>query len=252
MFRKLVGAMLAATMVGGALPGIPARAQDGPMMAGPPVAVPGAVESGPGIALFPGRTVARVPAGCDCGDRHGVSRWYWHKTRCKRRLQEKLIGFPEEFVETTLGDSVYANGRTQVSNGEAARLVFYHYDFLDGSTELNHRGRDKLAVVMGTLPRTFAPIIVERTPREPGLDAGRRQVLLTRLASGPFPVPEQRVLVGPPIAHGLMGQEATLINNNRFNQVVQGASPAGAGVSSGATGFGFDASGLSGAASLGR
>ena len=43
--------------------------------------------------------------------------------------------------------AIGAGARTQVSNGLAARMVFYHYDFVDGTSQLNTRGRDKLAPI---------------------------------------------------------------------------------------------------------
>src|SRR5437868_12718642 len=52
--------------------------------AGPPVAMqPKALTPSPAAP-------PTVPAAgaCSCGDRHGVSRWLWHKNQCKRRLQE--------------------------------------------------------------------------------------------------------------------------------------------------------------------
>jgi hypothetical protein len=116
-------------------------------------------------------TFAGPPAGtCTCGDRHGLSRWRWHRTQCKRLLQEHLLGYAEEFNEWPLGACVDAQARTQATNGLAARMVFYHYDFEEGTSQLNVRGRDKLAAVAATLPTTFLPVVVERTPRAPGLD----------------------------------------------------------------------------------
>ena len=84
-----------------------------------------------------------------------MSRWWYHKTQCKRRLQECALGYPEEFNEWPLGSSLYAHGRTQVANGNAARMVFYHYDFVEGSPQLNVRGRDKLVEARQVAPREF-------------------------------------------------------------------------------------------------
>ena len=161
---------------------------------------------------FDSPPTAVPPAGtCTCGDRHGLSRWRWHRTQCKRHLQEHFLGYAEEFNEWPLGEALYAHARTQVANGAAARMVFYHYDFVDGTSQLNLRGRDKLAAVAATLPTTFFPVVVERTPTEPGLDQSRRSALLTQLAQGPFPVPAERVVIGPRIANGMTGFEAILI-----------------------------------------
>lgn len=188
------------------------------------------------------------PPGCTCKDRHGLSRWHWHRTRCMRKHQEAWLGYPEEFNEWPLGRAAYANAGVQVANGAAARMVFNDYDFVTGTSALNVRGRDKLGSTLARLPTTFDPIVIERTPRTPGLDQTRRLAILAELAGGPFPVPAERVLIGPPIANGLWGVEALLVNRNRLGAVAgqggfgSGLGGAGSGVGPGS----FDASGLTG------
>ena len=141
-----------------------ASAQEGPMAAAPlpaptlpgPAAEAGAAPVPAGRPAGLGTQVRRCPrAGtCTCGNRHGLSRWRWHRTQCKRHLQEHFLGYAEEFNEWPLGEALYAHARTQAANGLAARMVFYHYDFVDGTSQLNVRGRDKLAAVAATLPTT--------------------------------------------------------------------------------------------------
>jgi hypothetical protein len=203
--------------------------------------------TGPQPAASAPITPPPVP-GCSCGERQGISRWYWHKTQCKRKLQECALGYPEEFNEWPLGSSLYAHGRTQVANGNAARMVFYHYDFEEGRPQLNLRGRDKLAKMARLFPTSFAPIVIERTPVTPGLDDQRRAALLAELAGSRFPIPPERVVIGPPIAHGLTGFEAVVIYGNQLGALQQG-SAVGAGGFTGAQGF--DASGLTGSAGAG-
>jgi hypothetical protein len=191
------------------------------------------------------------PAGtCTCGNRHGLSRWRWHRSQCKQHLQEHFLGYAEEFNEWPLGESLYAHARTQAANGLATRMVFYHYDFVDDTSQLNLRGRDKLASVAATLPTTFFPVVVERTPAAPGLDQARRSALLTQLARGTFPVPAERVVIGPRIANGMTGLESVLTYGRQLSNLGSGGS-IGAGAAGAA---GFDASGLSGSAvgGLGR
>jgi hypothetical protein len=197
----------------------------------------------------PAVPAASQPGTCTCGNRHGLSRWRWHRTQCKRHLQEHFLGYAEEFNEWPLGEAAYAHARTQAANGLAARMVFYHYDFVDGSSKLNLRGRDKLAEVAATLPTTFFPVVVERTPNQPDLDQSRKSVLLAELGRGSFPVPSERVLIGPSIANGMTGFESLLIYGRQLSNLSSG----GAIGSSGAAGFvggglGFDAGGLSGSA----
>ncbi len=182
---------------------------------------------------------------CSCGQRHGLSRWWWHRTQCKRYLQECALGFPEEFNEWPLGSALYAHGRTQVGNGNAARMVFYHYDFVEGSGQLNVRGRDKLAKIGQLLPATFYPVVIERTPTTPGLDEQRRATILAQLSASRFPVPPERVLIGPPIAAGLTGFEAIIVYGNQIGALQSG----GAGGVGGYAGTaGLTAGGISGSA----
>jgi hypothetical protein len=178
-----------------------------------------------------------------------VGGWRWHWFESRRKHQEKYLGYPEEFNEWPLGRSVYAHAGTQVNNGAAARMFFYDYDFVDGTAELNLRGCDKLAVIGAQLPTNFFPVVIERTPKAPGLDQTRRLAILARLAGGPFPVPAERVLIGPPLATGRMGIEAIVVEQNRLGTVATGGAllgGAGAGTSVGASAL--DSSGLSGSA----
>ncbi len=207
----------------------------------------GALPAGP----FDSPPTAVPPAGmCTCGNRHGLSRWRWHRTQCKQYLQEHFLGYAEEFNEWPLGEALYAHARTQAANGLAARMVFHHYDFVDGTSQLNLRGCDKLAAVAATLPTTFFPVVVERTPTEPGLDQSRRLTLLTQLAQGTFPVPAERVVIGPRIANGMTGYEANFaIYPRQLSNLRSGGSigeRAAAGFVGGSSGF--DAGGLSGSA----
>jgi hypothetical protein len=219
-----------------------ARAQEVPVAPAP--LPPGAVVEGVSPAGHAAADAPVPPAGaCTCGDRHGLSRWRWHRTHCKRFLQEHFLGYPEEFNEWPLGEAAYAAARVQVSNGLAARMVFNHYDFVDGTAQLNYRGRDKLATVAVKLPTTFFPVVVERTPKQPGLDVERRDILLAEFARGSFPIPAQRVVIGPSLADGMTGVESLLIYGRQLQSLGSGGSVVGGGV-----GGGFDAGGLSGSA----
>src|SRR3954470_21822824 len=198
----------------------PAAAQE---IAGPVPPPPGALMSAPagsvpGLPPAPGCPVELAtprsapapamptpPPSYTCEDRERVGHWRWHWFESRRKHQEKCLGYPEEFNEWPLGRAVYAHAGTQVTNGAAARMFFYDYDFVDGTAELNLRGCDKLAAIGAQLPTNFFPVVIERPPKTPALDQTRRLPILARLAGGPFPVPAERVLIGPPLATGRMG-----------------------------------------------
>ncbi len=206
----------------------------------PPVIMP-QVEGQPMVTA----NASQPTPGCICGHRAGLFGWRRHTAACKRHWQEHFLGYMEEFNEWPLGASLYAHERTQVANGRLGRLTFYDYDFLNDSASLNTKGRQKLARVGSEIPRCFAPVIIEQTVRAPGLDEARRQTLLAELAQGPFPVPPERVIVGPPISTGLSGPEATVLFGAQLGQLAGGR--AGGMGAMGASGFngGFDSTGLS-------
>ncbi len=112
-----------------------------------------------------------------------------------------------------------------VANAAEAGLVLYHYDFVEGSSELNPRGGDQLAKVAAQLAVSPFPLIVERTPDDPALAESRRYAVLARLARGPCPVPSDRVLVGVPKAHGLSGTDAQVIAGNALGRTQQYGPP---------------------------
>jgi hypothetical protein len=253
-----MGSVQAQTMPPNPAPAMPAGPISVPLPAPTDPRSPSFARQPMGLETVPGPVSAAVPpapvtppaapAGCSCGNRHGVSRWWYHKTQCKRHLQENFLGYPEEFNEWPLGSSLYAHGRTQVANGNAARMVFYHYDFVDGGTQLNVRGHDKLVKIAKLLPASFYPVVIERTPATPGLDEQRRGLLLAELAGSPFPVPPERVIIGPPPAAGMTGYDAAVIYGNQL-QTLQAGGASGVGGYAGTPGL--NAGGLSGAAGFG-
>jgi hypothetical protein len=186
-------------------------------------------------------------AGCSCGDRRGMSRWWWHRTRCKRLLQDKLMGYPEEFNEWPLGMALTNSMRPQVANFVAASMVFYHYDFVDGTAQLNQRGHDKVVRVAQLMTTNFCPAIVERTTDTP-LDQKRGRAVLVALSAGSFPVPPERVLIGPALAGGMSGSESLVVYGNLLQNTAAGGNVGGANSSTGGGGGAAAASGLTGGA----
>jgi hypothetical protein len=137
-------------------------------------------------------------------------------SRVRHWLQDCFLGYREEFEAPPLGYFVYLHGETEVANGEAARMVLYHYDFVEGSDQLKPRGKYQLAKITALLPLNFNPVIIEATPEAPALDEARRAVVVRELAVGPFPVPAERVVIGRPLAIPLQGPEAERIYRNQL------------------------------------
>jgi hypothetical protein len=148
-----------------------------------------------------------------------IRSWHW------RRVQGKLLGYPEEFKPRPLGSSVYAMGRTMASNGAEARLALHDYDFVPGSAELTERGRDQLAKAAAQLAASPFPLVVERTPRDPALAGERRIAVIEALAASSFPVDADRVLVGQPAPFGMSGVNAQIISANALNRTQQYGPP---------------------------
>lgn len=159
-------------------------------------------------AVAPPPVVAGAPT---CTPGHCSHRSILARRRCKRHLQEVFLGFPEEFERPPLGAMLHDVNVAQVRKGEAAALTLRAYDFTAGSASLNTRGTDRLAAIASRLPVTFAPVIIERSG-DMALDAKRREMVLDALADGAFPIPNQRVVIGPSPSHGLRGDEAVILH----------------------------------------
>lgn len=138
--------------------------------------------------------------------------WKW------RRIQGKMLGYPEAYEPRPLGSALYEHGKIMTANAAAARLVLYHYDFFEGSSELTPRGLDQLAKYTAQLAASPYPLLVERTPADPGLAERRRYAVLAKLAISPSPMPSSRVLVGVPTPHGMSGIDAYIIGNNSLSR----------------------------------
>lgn len=148
-----------------------------------------------------------------------IRSWHW------RRVQGKLLGYPEEFKPRPMGSSVYAMGRTMASNGAEARLALYDYDFVPGSAELTERGRDQLAKAAAQLAVSPFPLVVERTPDAPSLAGERRIAVIEALAASAIPVDAGRVLVGQPAPFGMSGVNAQIVSANALNRTQQYGPP---------------------------
>jgi len=60
-------------------------------------------------------------------------------------------------------------------------------------------------------------VIVERS-RDAALDETRRAAVLAALSDGPFPIPPERVLIGPSISRGISGEEGLIIHGTELKR----------------------------------
>ncbi|HMF11150.1 MAG TPA: hypothetical protein VKE94_02560 [Gemmataceae bacterium] len=128
------------------------------------------------------------------------------------------LGFESEFEPAPFGASVYATYRSHVANGEAARMVLHHYDFVGDTATLNTKGQDQVAKIAAMLAHNAFPVIVERTPCNPAIAEARRLAVLKQFGQGGIPIPPERVVIGPSIGNGLRGGEAEIIYQNLLSQ----------------------------------
>jgi hypothetical protein len=213
----------------------PAGSLPGPANGTRPLGVwDGAGNHGATSSSSNGHYCSSQPYGCGCqrGSRCYGSCW----------------GLSEEFIPQPLGASLYASCNVQVANAIAARLMLYHYDFIEGSDQLNEKGRDRLLRLAGLLCASPAPLVIERTLYAPGLDEARRLSVLNALGHISVAVPVERVVIGPAMARGLDGIEAELIYQNLLIQTQSGGTREGAGGGSvgGSAGLGPNATGRPG------
>ncbi len=160
---------------------------------------------------------------------NGVRSWFTPPPYRKFRW----IKLPPEYVPEA-GENLNAVWATQISNGEAARMVLYHCDFVPGKPELTVRGYRQLAKWTQILERTPYPLIIEATPYQPELAEERRNFVLLQLADDG--IPEERVVVQLPPTRGLEGPDALSI---QLRQQSSFGGSGGSGAASGASGTSF-------------
>jgi len=175
----------------------------------------------------------------------------WHHWRNEKHAdcQAHMWGYHKEFEAPPLGATLHTHFRVMVANGEAANMVLYRYDFVDGSDSLNLHGRDQLTKIACIAAQNHFPIVIERTPEDPKVAEARRAAVLNLLSMNNIPVTPDRVVIGPSIATGLSGVDAIEINVRMMENLrVQGAAvpiPAGGGgIGTGAVGPGSIGTGI--------
>jgi hypothetical protein len=123
----------------------------------------------------------------------------------------------------------------QITNGLAAQLVFYRYDFVNVPTQraakpndfanLNPQGQRQLRRVADVMSRMPLPPVVIESSGNSQIDEARRQIVIAGLTDAMgSPVPAEWVVVDEPMAHPIAGEEATIIHENLLRQTEAGGS----------------------------
>lgn len=110
------------------------------------------------------------------------------------------------------GENLNTFWAIQVSNGEAARMVLYDFDFVPGQANLTPRGTRQLAKFADLLQQTPHPLIIQPSSEYPGLDEIRRNQVLCVLATMNLYIAEDRLIVRTPSSRGLDGIDAERIH----------------------------------------
>ena len=142
-----------------------------------------------------------------------LHRWLHHSAAT---LQDKWIGYPENFIEPPLGYYVTEQMTMQVAKADPHRFTLYRSDFLPGTDRFSPTGASRFNLMYSRLPGWLGPVSIEWTPDEPGLAESRRQVVLATLQMAGRPILPERVVIGPSPYPGAMGTEAV----NNFNNLI--------------------------------
>jgi hypothetical protein len=125
-----------------------------------------------------------------------------------KTVHEDFIGDPVLFDEPALGASANANRAVMKAKAEPHKFTFYRSDFLVDSTALSPSGAARIGRINASLACWLGPVIIEPTPDRPGLAESRKEAVIASLVMAGHLIDDGRVVIGPPIAPGLLGTDA--------------------------------------------
>ena len=167
---------------------------------------------------LPAAVQAQVPAESDrqaveCTRRGRLHRLFHHSAHT---IQDKFVGYPENFVEPPLGAYVNEQFAVQVAKADAHRFTLYRSDFLPGTSQFSPVGASRYNIMATRMSAWPGPIRIEWTPERPELAQARRQAIVETLIKSGQPIVADRVVVAPSPYPGAMGVEAM----NNFNNTI--------------------------------
>lgn len=171
------------------------------------LAAEAAEAQGPAPMVAPGPAPPPIPMPAQARPRRvgPIRRAFGH---VGRTIHRDFIGDPNLFEEPPLGTSL--NATFGVMRAKAAGHIFtlYHSDFLLDTATLTPVGASRMHRICGDLRGWLGPVVIEAMPDRPGLAESRREAVIALLRRAGHDVGEERVVVGPPVAPGLLGSDA--------------------------------------------
>lgn len=155
-----------------------------------------------------------APETAQAYQRPGLFHRLFHHTA--ETLQDKMIGYPDNFIEPPLGTYVREQFCLEVAKADPHRFTLYRSDFLPGTARFSPGGAARFNRMYARISAAPDPIIVEWTPDEPGLAQARRKAVLETFQKAGRSMPAERVVIGPSPYPGAMGVEAA----QHFNAVI--------------------------------
>jgi hypothetical protein len=168
------------------------------------------------IWLAPASALAQAPdptavQPAVCQRRGPIHRLFHHSAHT---LQDKMVGYPQAFIEPPLGYYLNEQLAVQVAKADPHRFTFYRSDFLPGTTAFSPAGASRFNVMRTRLPGWLGPITVEWVPDQPALAQARRAAVLASLNEAGLPTGSERVVIAPSPYPGARGVEAVETNAN--------------------------------------
>jgi hypothetical protein len=148
-----------------------------------------------------------------CNRRGPLHRLFHHSAHT---LQDKFVGYPENFVEPPLGSYINEQFAVQVAKADAHRFTLYRSDFLPGTSVFSPVGASRYNIMATRIPGWVGPITIEWTPEQPELAQARRQAIVDTLNKAGQTIVADRVVIAPSPYPGMMGTEAM----NNFNNTI--------------------------------
>ena len=118
------------------------------------------------LLLEPARAWAQAPEEPPvttpaCNRRGWLHRKFHHTAHT---IQDKMIGYPENFVEPPLGHYINEQFTVQVAKADPHRFTLYRTDFLPGTSQFSPIGASRFNIMATRMAGWPGPITIEWTP----------------------------------------------------------------------------------------